>query len=130
MATNITDLTIEIVKELKPLTVPDSIIQGQIDDLDSNYGACLVANYGQNDALLKAVTAIGWKLSSYGSSSQGGAIKSMDGANGSSIEFSTDSKVGATYDLVDLNDTAGCLNAYIGIDAGASGVFGGMKRVL
>lgn len=116
MATNLPSLDIDYVKLFCTTTLPDPVIQGLIDDIDANYGQCLLSNYGDSVGSTIAANAICWSLSAMSGESTSGNISSMTDSEGASVSYdssTSDTDKRITAEKLDRN---GCLYNYFNRD--------------
>ena len=110
MATNLTMLTVDFVRTVYSGSQADPIIQGLIDDLDTKYGACLLANYGDVKGSMLGAWAVNYQLSSFEGVQYSGAIQTERAPNGASTTYDTSVSMRNSQNFIEANDAAGCLN--------------------
>lgn len=128
MATNLPSLTVDYIKSVCPaITMPDAVIQGQIDFLDSRYGLCLVNSYDDANGSLLAANAICYKLLEF-NQEQPLPVKSERAPNGSSTTYDTSRIMQDSRNFIYKYDSSGCLNGWITPDIGLFTINGGVLR--
>lgn len=116
MANNLTSLDIAYVKQFCSTTLPDPVIQGLIDDIDANYGQCLLANYGDSLGSTVAANAACWSISSIDGETTSGNISSMSDSEGASVSYDTSNSDTDKRITAEKLDRKGCLYSYFNRD--------------
>lgn len=117
MANNLTSLDIAYVKQFCSTTLPDPVIRGLIDDIDANYGQCLLANYGDSLGSTVAANAVCWFISSISGETTSGNISSMSDSEGASVSYDTSNSDTDKRIAAEKSDRHGCLYSYFNRDS-------------
>lgn len=116
MANNLPSLDVDYVKQFCATTLADPVIQGLIDDIDANYGQCLLSNYGDSLGSTIAAQAICWSLGAMSGESTSGNITSMSDSEGASVSFDSSTSDTDSRNAAEKLDRAGCLYSYFNRD--------------
>ena len=106
MADNLPSFTTELVKEVCPaITLSDTIIDGQVIDIDEQYGAALLAAYKDSKGSLLAANAVGTMLYDLQGNVSTGAIVSQSSPNGASVTYDMTKVKQDPREFIDKFDT-------------------------
>lgn len=125
MATNLPTLTVDFVRTIYSGSQADPIIQGLINEIDDEYGVCLLANYKDVGGSMLAANAITYRLNKFEGNQASGLIKSESAPNGASVSYDATLSSASAMSYIDENDTEGCLSDLFVIPVGMFTINGG-----